>query len=336
MNKFYKRILKENFPYIVAEIGSNHNGSLKLGQKMILAAKKAGADCVKFQSWSKDSLYSKKVYSNDKKLEKTIDKLAVTENLLIKFYKYSKKIGIDFTSTPFSKTEVDFLIKKVKVPFVKIASMDLVNLDLIEYVAKRNIPIVISNGLSEIYEIDKTIKLIEKYHKQIIILHCVASYPTSEEKINLNNIDTLSKIYPYPIGFSDHSLGFAIPIASVVKGVKLIEKHFTIDKKLDGWDQSISADPHELKIICDETKKVYKSLGTQYIKPFEEKNKKNIFRRSIVLTKNISKGTILNKNLIVGKRPGDGIPIQKINDVINRKTKRDIKANTQLKWSDLE
>lgn len=336
MKNFYSRIVKNNYPYIIAEIGSNHNGSLKLGKNMIAAAKKAGADCVKFQSWTKDSLYSKKVYKNDTNLEKTIDKLAVDEDLLFKFYKFSKKIGIDFNSTPFSEKEVDFLINKIKVPFIKVASMDLVNLDLIKYIAKKKVPIVLSNGLSEIYEIDRTIKLIEKYHKKIIILHCIASYPTVDTKVNLNNIDTLSRIYPYPIGFSDHSLGFSIPVASVVKGVKLIEKHFTTDKKLSGWDQSISADPFEMKMICSETKRVFDSLGSKYVKPFEEKNKKTVFRRSVVIAKNIAKGTILKNRHLVGKRPGNGIPIEKIDDVINRKTNKNLNANDLLKWNDLE
>ena len=161
-------------PYVIAELGSNHNGDMKLAKKLMLAAKQLGADCVKFQSWSKDTLFSKKKYEDnyfvaddyrnrtDYTLEEIVDAYSISEDELLEMKKFSNEVGIDCTSTPFSKKEVDFLVDKLESPFIKVASMDLNNYPYLQYVAKKGKPIVLSTGLSELYEIDRAIKTIEK------------------------------------------------------------------------------------------------------------------------------------------------------------------------------
>src|SRR3989344_1653614 len=213
-------------PLMPAELGSNHNGKMDIARKLIDSAKSAGADYVKFQSWSKDTIFSKKVYEDnyfvaddyrnrkDFTLEKIVEEYSISETQLLEMRQYCDKVGIGFASTPFSEREVDFLVDKLRADFVKIASMDLNNYVFLDYVARKGKPIILSTGLSTLAEIDKAVATIERAgNRQLAILHCVANYPPRDENLNLNNIDMLRDNFPdYPIGFSDHSLGSPIPL----------------------------------------------------------------------------------------------------------------------------
>ena len=346
--KFYNKIKKLNRPYIIAEIGANHNGSLALAKKLILKAKDAGADCVKFQSWTKDSIFSKKKYKEnyflkddyrnrkDYTLESIVEKFSLSENLLLTLKSFCDKNKIDFTSTPFSKKEVDFLVKKLKPPFIKIASMDLNNYPFLEYVAKKNKTIVLSTGLSNLNEIKKAVKTIEsKKNYKIVILHCVAIYPTPDKLSNINSIDVLKKVFKYPIGYSDHTLGFGVSLAAVSKNICLLEKHFTLDKKMFGWDHKVSITPDELKIICRESKRIAKALGSKSIVVPESKKRKEEFRRSIVITKDLKIGHTIKEVDLDFKRPGTGISPGKILNVIGKKMKKNLSKDTILTFKDI-
>ena len=335
-------------PYVIAELGSNHNGDMELAKKLIIAAKHTGADCVKFQSWSKNTIFSKKVYEDnyfltddyrnraDYTLEKIVEKFAISEQQLREMKNYADEIGIDLISTPFSKREVDFLVE-IKAPFIKIASMDANNYPFVEYIAKKGLPMVLSTGLSELYEIDKAIRTMEKTdNKQIIILHCVSNYPPKDDEVNLRNIETLQKLYPYPIGFSDHTLGVSISLASGALGACMIEKHFTMDKNMFGWDHKISADPKELAIICKETKKINQALGTNRIACEEDGEKKNAFRRSAVAARDLKKGDVIVEGDVDFKRPGVGIEPSALKYIIGRKLKTDKQSDELFAWEDFE
>ncbi len=335
-------------PYIIAEIGSNHNGDMALAEKLIEAAKEAGADCVKFQSWSKDSIFSRSVYDknyflkddyrnrNDYTLEEIVEKFSISEDHLLSMKKKCDELEIDCISTPFSKKETDFLVENLDVPFIKIASMDVNNYPFLEYVGRKGKPVIISTGLSELYEIDRAIKTLENSgNKDIIILHCVSNYPPKDEEVNLRNIQTLQKIYPYPIGFSDHTLGFSIPLASVAFGACVIEKHFTLDKGLFGWDHKVSATPAEMKIICEESKKITRALGRDYLICEENQERKNAFRRSIVAAHKIKEGDTIGPDDIDFKRPGDGISPEYFEFVVGRVAKHDLIEDQLIKKEDL-
>jgi len=346
--KFYEKVTRLTEPYIIAELGSNHNGDMNLAKKLIDAAKEAGADCVKFQSWTKESIFSAKKYRdnyfldddyrdrNDYSLEQIVEAFAITEAQLKEMSEYSKKVGIDFTSTPFSKKEADYLVDELDVPFIKIASMDVNNYPFLEYVSKKGKAIVLSTGLSELHEIDKAIQTLESTgNKELVILHCIAIYPTEDKFINLNNIETLKTIYPYPIGFSDHSLGFSIPLAAVAKGACLIEKHFTLDNEMFGWDHKMSATPEELRIIATESKRIFRSLGSFRIVSPESENRKMEFRRSIVTNRAMIAGEIIQDEDLTAKRPGTGISPGELQYVIGRKLSRNIDADDLISWNDL-
>ncbi len=336
-------------PYIIAELGSNHNGDMELAKKLIIQAKEAGADCVKFQSWSKNTIFSRKKYEDnyfvaddyrdrdDYTLEEIVEEYAISEQELLDMKKFADEIGIDCTSTPFSKKETDFLVDKLESPFIKVASMDLNNYPFLEYLAKKGKPIVISTGLSELYEIDKAVKTIENAgNNQIVILHCVATYPPEDKDVNLHNIKTLMTTYPeYPIGFSDHTLGTAIPLASVALGACLIEKHFTLDKNMEGWDHKVSATKDEMKEIVENATRVSEALGSFRINATESDEKKREFRRSIVLTRQMKKGEVISYEDIDYKRPGGAFDPDMTEFIVGRTVNKDLKFDHILTKEDI-
>lgn len=342
-----KTIKNYSEPYIIAEIGANHNGNIELAKKMIDIAKEKGADAVKFQSWSKDSIFSRQVYEEnyfladdyrsrtDHTLESIVEEysLGKKEHRILK--DYCDKVGITFSSTPFCEEEVDFLVDELDVDFIKVASMDLNNYPFLEYIARKGKPIILSTGLSALAEIDEAIKTIQSNgNDKIVILHCVSIYPPKDEEVNLNNIDMLRELYGYPTGYSDHTIGVAAPILSVAKGACIVEKHFTLDKNMEGWDHKVSADPYELGILVDECKKSFKMLGNYNRKVNESKERIEAFRRSIVATRDIKSGDIIKREDLTFKRPGTGIEPKYIGFIVGKTAKRDIKFDELLNLED--
>ncbi len=334
-------------PYIIAEIGANHNGDMDLARKLIDAANACGCDAVKFQSWTPDSLVAQEEYDRNQhyddspkkhfgSLREMVEKYYLRPDQHIELKEYCDNAGIEFFSTPFSIEEADFL-EELKVPFYKIASMDINNLLLLKHIAKKNKPIIMSTGMATLDEIENAVKAIEtEGNHQIIILHCIAIYPPEYEDINLNNIPMLRRTFDYPVGFSDHTIGISIPLASVALGSCMIEKHFTLDKDLPGWDHEVSANPEEMRIIVTESRNVVNSLGSfrrTVLKAEEEKKFK--FRRSLVSNVNLRKGHKITFNDLSFKRPGTGIPPDKSDYVIGRKINKDIKSDELIKWDDL-
>ena len=344
-----KKIYNFSEPYIIAEIGANHNGDIELAKKLIKKAKECGANAVKFQSWTPKSLIAKEEYERNtsyddgdggKKhfgsLKEMVEKYYLRESQHYELKKYCDEVGIDFCSTPFSKEEAD-LLEDVGVEFYKIASMDINNIDLLKHISKKGKPIILSTGMATLAEIDNAIKAIEEEgNKQIVILHCISVYPPKYEDIHLRNIQMLQKAFNYPIGFSDHTIGTSIPLASVALGSCLIEKHFTLDKNLPGWDHAISADPKELAEIVSESKNVNKALGNYYRTVSEaEEEKKVKFRRSVVANRKLETGHIITEEDLTFKRPGLGIPPNESRFLIGRKVNKTIKEDELIKWEDL-
>jgi len=335
-------------PYVIAEIGANHNGDMNLAVQLMNAAKEAGADCVKFQSWTKNSIFSKIKYEenyflkddyrdrSDYNLEKIVEKFSTSKEELFELKSTADELSIDFACTPFSSDEAKFLALDLNIPFIKIASMDVNNYPFLSFVAKLGKPIVLSTGLSSLSEIDRAVAVIEETgNKKLAILHCVSEYPPKDTDVNLLNIKTLQKCYPeYVIGFSDHSIGVCLPLASVAIGAKIIEKHFTLDKEMFGWDHKVSADSKELKQICNDGKRIAQALGTKRISTPETKERKSEFRRSIVTQKPIKKGQVFTDDALTFKRPGTGIKPEFIDFILGRKASRDIGEDELLKPDD--
>lgn len=334
-------------PYVIAEIGANHNGDMELAKKMIDVAKECGADCVKFQSWSKDTIFSKKVYDDnyflrddyrnrsDYTLESIVDKyhIGIEKHKMLK--EYCNSIGIEFNSTPFSKAEVDLLIDELHVPFIKVASMDLNNTPFLEYIATKKTPVVISTGLCEISDVADAIKILnENECPEVILLHCVSIYPPEDTQVNLNNIDMLRQTFGCKVGYSDHTLGTIAPIMSMAKGVCIIEKHFTLDKDMVGWDHKISANPEELKQICEAARVGYKMLGSYTKVVNENRERRDAFQRSIVAARSIKKGEIIKAEDLDYKRPGSGISPKYYRFIIGKTAKRDLQYDEIIQMGD--
>lgn len=335
-------------PYIIAEIGANHNGDMDLAKKMILSAVECGANAVKFQSWTPKSLIAKEEYDRNTKyddnpkkhfgsLKEMVEKYYLRPEQHYELKKYCDELNVDFCSSPFSEEEVD-LLEDVGVEFHKIASMDLTNTSLLSYVASKQKPILLATGMGSLAEIEEAIKIIEAQgNNKIILLHCISIYPPKYEDINLNNITMLQQTFGYPVGFSDHTIGTSIPLAAVSLGACVIEKHFTIDKDLPGWDHLISANPVELEIISKESKNINVSLGSfRRTVSQEEEEKKQKFRRSLVFIKPLKAGHIISKNDITSKRPGTGISPNEINLVIGKTLIRDIEEDSLINWGDIK
>lgn len=324
-------------PYVIAEIGANHNGDINLAKQMIYEAKECGADAAKFQSWTKDSIFSKAVYDKnyflnddyrsrtDYTLEQIVDKYHIGIQQHKELKEYCDKLEIDFVSTPFSNEEVDLLVDELGVPFIKVASMDCNNLPFLKYIAHKGKPVVISTGLCSLADISEAVDCLrDNGCKEILLLHCVSIYPPKDEQVNLNNIDMLRQTFDLQVGYSDHTLGVIAPIMSISKGVCIIEKHFTLDKNMQGWDHKISADPTELKAICDAAKSGYKMLGTYTKVVNEDEERRHAFQRSIVASREIKNGEVIEKTDLDFKRPGTGIAPKYLDFIVGKTAKRDI------------
>lgn len=324
--------------YIIAELNTSHFGDLNLAKRMIDGAKEAGADCVKFQSWSESSLYSQEFYSQNRLAQKFIEKFALKENDLLVLNQYAKSVGIDFASTPYSESEADFLTEVCKAPFIKVASMDLNNLQYLEYLSKKTTPIFLSTGMGTMDEIVLAIKVLSK-HKfhEIGILHCVSLYPTNDSMLNLRNIKGIRETLPgYVVGFSDHSIGNLASVASVALGASIVEKHVTLDATKIGMDNQMAMEMKDFSNLVSQIRKVEKMLGTEMRMVSELEVSKSLeMRRSVVAAVDLKVGDVLTQEKLTLKRPGTGIPAHRISEVLGLVVKQEIRAGTLLNLSSI-
>lgn len=325
-------------PYIVAELNTSHFGSIETAKEMIDKVKEAGCDCVKFQSWSSDTLYSKNYYDENPIARRFIRKFSFSENELKVVLDYCRASNISFASTPYSREEVDFLLEVCKVPFIKVASMDLTNLQYLKYIAESGTPIVLSTGMGDIEEIHNAVNaIVQTGNDNICILHCVSIYPTEISKIRLNNIVGLRSEFPdYPIGFSDHSLGIEMPIAAAALGACMLEKHFTLDKDKIGMDNQMAIGFEEMTSLVSCVHNVHDALGgyERIVYP-EELRQRDKMRRSVVFARKLDKDAVLTIEDLDVKRPGTGFPPEKITDFIGAVVSRDVEENSLVLESDV-
>jgi N,N'-diacetyllegionaminate synthase len=334
-------------PYIIAEVGSNHNGDMNLCRQLIDAAALAGADAVKFQSWTDKSLIAEEEYAHnteysDKKrhfgsLREMVTTYQLTASQHREAHAHCRDRGISFCSTPFSIEEVD-LLDSLDVPFFKIASMDIVHLSLLKYVARKQRPVIISTGMATLGEIERAIEVVRgEGNQEIILLHCISIYPPEYETIHLRNMAMLQQAFDVPVGFSDHTLGTAIPLAAIALGACVIEKHFTLDQGMAGWDHAISADPEQLGTIVAEGRNIFAALGASArTVSVAEMEKRKKFRRSLVARYKLRSGHMLTEADLDAKRPGTGIAPDQIAYVLGRRLNSDLQADQVLHWTSLE
>lgn len=330
--KISNKTIGEKFPaFIIAEAGINHSGSLKIAKQLISKAKSSGADAIKFQTFKASD-----IASTSSPFFKILKKLELSDSDFKKLSDYAKKRKMIFLSTPFSFDAVD-LLTKLKVPAFKIASGDLTHIPLIKYAARKMKPMIISTGMATLNEIREAVNSIKAVkNKKILIMHSISGYPTPENEVNLNVIKNFKKIFPYPIGFSDNGESNLVPLIAVALGAKIIEKHFTINKKMNGPDHKISVDPKQLKTMIKDIRKIEKMIGDggKICQPSELKNR-IAARRSIITNVDLKKNTKLTKEMISVKRPAKGIEPKYFSSILGKKMKKNLRKEQPLKWNDL-
>ena len=319
---------------IIAEAGVNHNGSLELAIKLVLEAKNAGADYVKFQSFKTEKLvskfaakaeYQKKTTGASESQFDMIKKLELSESDHLELIRYCKELGIGFNSSPFDKDGIGYL-DSLNVDFFKVPSGEITNLPYLRELAKFNRPVILSTGMCTVDEVRAALGVLK--NKKVTILHCNTEYPTPMKDVNLKAMLTLRDLFQIDVGYSDHTLGIEVPIAAVAMGATVIEKHFTLDKKMEGPDHPASLDPHELKQMVDAIRNIERALGTGTKEPSEsEKKNMAVARKSIVASAPIKAGETFTESNITAKRPGTGISPMKWDEVIGKKAKRDFQSD---------
>ena len=326
-------------PYIVAEVNSSHNGNVEVARQMIDAAAEAGCNCVKFQSWSAESLYSTSYYKENPISKRIVTKFSLSPEDLKGMAEYCREKGVDYCSTPYSREEVDFLLDECGAPFVKIASMDSNNLAYLRYIAKKGAPIVLSTGMSTLDEVKRAVETIANAgNQQICLLHCISIYPPEIDTIHLNNILGLREEFPdYPIGFSDHSHGVEMAVAATAFGAASIEKHLTLDSKKIGMDNQMATEPEEMAqmVRCCLNTQIALGNKERVVRQAEQEQMEKM-RRSIILTKDLPAGHVLTIDDLDAKRPGTGIPADELDSLVGKKLIKDVLGDILLTREDYE
>jgi len=334
---------------IIAEAGVNHNGSFDLAKKLVESAASSGADYVKFQTFKTELNISKtakkakyQIINTKNKVEtqfEMVKKLELSFDEFLKIKLFCDKLKIGFLSTGFDFESVDFL-DSLGMDYFKVPSGDITNKPLLKHIASKKRPIILSTGMANMNEIEMALDILTKHgceKKQITVLHCNTEYPTPFEDVNLKAMNSIGEFLGVNIGYSDHSLGISVPIAAVALGAKIIEKHFTLDKNLEGPDHKCSLNPDELKKMVTSIRDVEKSLSGDGNKEPSKSEKVNIdiARKSLHINTTLKQGETLKEEHIICLRPGDGISPMNIDQVLGLKIKKDLNSFTKLQITDL-
>ena len=323
--------------YIIAEAGDNHNGDFNTALKLVDVAKRAGADCVKFQTFVTEEIiskyaemaeYQKKNTGKEESQFEMVKRLELLFDEFRKIKEYCDRVGIQFLSTPFDLKSVDFL-NELGVPFFKIPSGEITNYPYLIKIAHTGKPVVMSTGMCEPDEILAAINVLEKNGSgEITLLHCNTEYPTPLKDVNLYAMRTMKKMFGKKVGYSDHTKGIEVPVAAVALGACVIEKHFTLDKNMPGPDHKASLEPDELGRMVKNIRNIEIALGDG-VKRVSESERKNIAiaRKSIVARRNIQEGEILTEENLAVKRPGTGINPMQWMEVLGTRAVRDFKED---------
>ena len=332
----FKKLTK---PYIIAEISGNHNGSLERAKELINLAQANGADCVKIQTYTPDTMTIK---SNKEdflitgglwdgyNLWDLYDWAQTPYEWQKELFDHAKDIGITIISTPFDETAVD-LLETLNCPFYKVASFEITDLPLVKYIAETKKPMILSTGMANEQEIKEAVEVVKTFGcGDFMLLHCVSGYPTPSDQINLDTIALMKETFNCEVGLSDHTLGNTSAILSIGLGAKVIEKHFTFDRSEGGPDAEFSMEPSELKNLCLSASIAYKAIGkgSFEMKEAEESNIK--FRRSIYVVQDIKQGDVFDKENIRRIRPGYGLHPKNYEEIIGLKATKDLERGNPL------
>ncbi|MCL9783987.1 pseudaminic acid synthase [Vibrio sp. S4M6] len=318
-NKFFiesREISNNNPPYIIAEVSANHNGSIIRAKETILAAKNAGVDAVKIQTYTPDTMtidvnnpdfYIKDGLWKGRSLYELYGEAYTPFEWHNELFSYAKDIGVTLFSSPFDETAVD-LLESLNVPAYKVASFEIVDLPLIRYIAKKNKPILISTGMASIDEIANAIESAKSVgNNKIALFHCISSYPAPIDSANLNMIQILKNEFNVQVGLSDHTLGNLASVTATSLGATVIEKHFTLDRSDGGVDSSFSLEPDEMKSLVKDTRDAFSALGCCEFSRSSVEDSNKVFRRSLYFVEDVNEGDVITRESVRRIRPGFGL-----------------------------
>lgn len=328
--------------YIIAEMSANHGQSYDEAVKIIQAAKEAGADAMKLQTYTPDTItidcdneyfrIGKGTIWEGRNLYDLYKEAYTPWEWQPKLKEVANDLGLDLFSTPFDDTAVEFL-EKMNVPAYKIASFELVDIPLIQRVAKTVKPMIMSTGMATLAEIDEAVHAArEAGAKEIALLKCSSAYPALPDEMNLRTIPHMAEAFGLPVGLSDHTLGIAVPVAAVALGACIVEKHFTLSRAVPGPDSSFSLEPHEFKAMVEAIRVAEKVLGEVNYTVTEKEAASRVFRRSLFVVKDMKAGDIFTTDNLRSIRPGQGLHTRNLNHVLGKKALQDIKRGDPLSW----
>ena len=328
--------------YIIAEMSGNHAGDIENAKKIIHAAKEAGADCIKIQTYTADTLTidSDKPYFhigegtwNGENLYQLYQKAYTPWEWQPELKKEAESVGLDFFSTPFDNTSVDFL-EEMGVEFYKIASFEIVDIPLIKYVASKGKPIIMSTGMSTLGEIEDAVNAVRSQgNNQLALLKCASAYPAITDEMNLMTMKNMAEVFGVPVGLSDHSMGSVGAVTAVAMGAKIIEKHFCLDRAIENPDSSFSMNPQEFAQMVRDVRQAEKAIGKVVYGPTKQEKNSITFRRSIFCVKDIKKGEKLTEENIRVIRPGHGLAPKYYEEILGQVALMDIERGTPMTQS---
>lgn len=345
--KIGSRLIGENYPtYFIAEIGANFDGDIEKAKRLVDAAKEAGADCAKFQSFTADTLVSEGGFQRmqlhgvhgswGRKVSDVMREAEFPLEWHREIADYCKKVGIDFNTAPYFKEAVD-LCMDIDIPFIKIGSGDITWLEMIEYIAKTQKPIFLATGDATLAEIDEAVRTIKATgNKNLVLMQCITNYPSKIDSANVKVLKTYQAAFDVLTGYSDHSPGHVVALAAVVLGGRVIEKHFTLNKKDKGPDHPHSMEPHEFKFMVDSIREVERALGSTTKDVVEEESETvYVQRRGLYAAKDLKKGQILTEEDINVLRPALGIQPKHKHTIIGKMVNKDIAFGDPIFWEDI-
>ena len=323
--------------FIIAEAGINHDGDVARAHELVNAAADAGADAIKFQTHLAEAemlnVSDTAVYLNES-LFALIRRMELTFDQHIALKQAAERRGLIFLSTPFSREAVD-LLEKIGVSAYKVGSGELTNLPLMDHVARTGKPMLVSTGMSDLGEVETTVKFLKTRKAPLAVFQCTTQYPAKPEMMHLGVMAEYTKRFDVPVGLSDHSQGNYMSFAAVALGARMIERHFTISRSWPGPDQQASLEPAELADLVRGVRQIEVALDADKQASQPERDLQQLFRESVVTVRPVAKGGALTRENTWVKRPGYGIPAAKLDEVIGRKLARDLKAGEVVKWEDL-
>jgi sialic acid synthase SpsE len=343
----FKSIGGDNPCFIIAEIGTNHNRDINTAKRLIEAAKKSGCDGVKFQIYHPSDIVHKKIRTSEYHYENVYSEkywyevlekhLATPRSWFPELIDYVRKLELTPIATCHCENCAKFMFDN-GIDAFKVASMDITHFALMKEVARFGKPLILATGMSTADEIKDAVRnILETGNNKLALLHCVSNYPSRAEELNLNNIKMLLSEFDLPVGFSDHSKGTLSASTAVAIGAKLIEKHITLDRNSKGPDHHFALEPHELQNMVEQIREVERSLGDFERELGETENKKrDLYRRSVIAGKNITKGERISESNVIFARPGNGVSPKDFESIKDKKANRNISESEQIQWADLE